>query len=152
MRVTRERRHDQRTRAINQEVLGTIEAWLPEDAVVATDTSFAGLHFLNPAQLTAVVEVVPGPVTSYGTVGRLVELVRGMSKQPLVLRRDAPGFIWNRIQFAVLRECLQSSTREWQTPLRSTRPSRTGSPRAGSPQGRSRPSISAGSTRSSAVD
>jgi 3-hydroxybutyryl-CoA dehydrogenase len=29
-----------------------------------------------------------------------------MGKRPLVLRRDVPGFIWNRIQFAVLRECL----------------------------------------------
>jgi 3-hydroxybutyryl-CoA dehydrogenase len=108
--------------AVKREVLGTIESWLPADAVVATNTSslpihelaealkrperFAGLHFLNPAQLTAVVEVVPGPATSPETVGRLVELVRRMSKQPLVLRNDAPGFIWNRIQFAVLRECL----------------------------------------------
>jgi len=109
-------------RAVKQELLGTIESWLSEEAVLATNTSslpihelaealrrpdrFAGLHFLNPAQLTAVVEVVPGPATSPATVGRLVELVRRMSKQPLVLRSDTPGFIWNRIQFAVLRECL----------------------------------------------
>ena len=29
-----------------------------------------------------------------------------MGKAPLVAQRDVPGFIWNRIQFAVLRECL----------------------------------------------
>ena len=29
-----------------------------------------------------------------------------MGKRPLVLRHDVPGFVWNRIQFAVLRECL----------------------------------------------
>jgi 3-hydroxybutyryl-CoA dehydrogenase len=109
-------------RAVKQELLETIEKWLSADAVVATNTSslpiyelaealnrperFAGLHFLNPAQLTAVVEVTPGPQTSPATVERLTELARRMEKRPLVLRRDAPGFIWNRIQFAVLRECL----------------------------------------------
>jgi 3-hydroxyacyl-CoA dehydrogenase len=29
-----------------------------------------------------------------------------MRKQPLILQRGVPGFVWNRIQFAVLRECL----------------------------------------------
>jgi 3-hydroxybutyryl-CoA dehydrogenase len=36
----------------------------------------------------------------------LVEVAARMGKAPLVVRADAPGFIWNRIQFAVLRECL----------------------------------------------
>jgi 3-hydroxybutyryl-CoA dehydrogenase len=109
-------------RAVKYELLGTIERGLSADAILATNTSsfpidelaeglnrperFAGLHFLNPAQLTAVVEVVPGRATSPATVEQLVELVAQMGKRPLVLRRDVPGFIWNRIQFAVLRECL----------------------------------------------
>jgi 3-hydroxybutyryl-CoA dehydrogenase len=108
--------------AVKHEVLATIERGLSADAVVATNTSslpidelaeglsrperFAGLHFLNPAQLTAVVEVVPGRATSPATVQLLAELVGRMGKRPLVLLRDVPGFIWNRIQFAVLRECL----------------------------------------------
>jgi len=67
---------------------------------------FAGLHFLKPAHLTGVVEVVPGPATAPALVDSLRALAEGMGKTPLVVRRDVPGFIWNRIQFAVLRECL----------------------------------------------
>jgi 3-hydroxybutyryl-CoA dehydrogenase len=100
----------------------TIERWCPPDAVIATNTSslrvadladpfdlpgrFAGLHFLKPAHLTGVVEVIPGPATDSATVEVLRGLAGQMGKAPLVVRADEPGFIWNRIQFAVLRECL----------------------------------------------
>lgn len=109
-------------RAVKRELLGAIDDWLPVDAVLATNTSslpidelaeglnrperFAGLHFLNPPELTAVVEVVPGSATSPATIARLAELVRLMSKRPIVLQRDTAGFVWNRLQFALLRECL----------------------------------------------
>ncbi len=99
-----------------------IEPWLAPEAVLTSNTSslgigslaealaqpqrFAGFHFLNPAALSCIVEVVPGPKTSRETIERLAEFGCRMGKTPLVLRRDAPGFVWNRIQFAVLRECL----------------------------------------------
>lgn len=105
-----------------RELLGRLGDWLAPGAVVATNTSslrirdlaqalpepgdFAGLHFLKPAHLTAVVEVIPGPATDPATTATLVELAGHMGKQALVVREDVPGFIWNRIQFAVLRECL----------------------------------------------
>lgn len=108
--------------AVKQGLLRRVEEWLAADALVATNTSsfsvgslaaplanagrFAGLHFLHPAEQTGVVEVVPGPATSRSTIDALTALVRDMGRQPLVLRRDVPGFIWNRLQFAMLRECL----------------------------------------------
>jgi 3-hydroxyacyl-CoA dehydrogenase len=52
------------------------------------------------------VEVIPGPLTAAATGEFLRDLAARMGKVPLVVRRDVPGFIWNRIQFAVLRECL----------------------------------------------
>jgi 3-hydroxybutyryl-CoA dehydrogenase len=107
---------------MKKELLAQVDGWLPTEALLATNTSslsigalaeavarpgrFAGFHFLNPAQLTGVVEVVPGPATRMTTVDRLARYARRMDKIALVLRRDIPGFIWNRIQFAVLRECL----------------------------------------------
>ncbi len=103
-------------------LLARIEAWCPAEAVLTTNTSslriadiasalarperFAGLHFLKPGHLTAVVEVVPGPATDPEVVAGLEARARAMGKAPLVVRADEPGFIWNRIQFAVLRECL----------------------------------------------
>jgi 3-hydroxybutyryl-CoA dehydrogenase len=53
-----------------------------------------------------VVEVIAGSRTDADAHERLVALVEGMGKHALVVRRDIPGFIWNRLQFAVLRECL----------------------------------------------
>src|SRR5437773_4957597 len=45
--------------------------------------------------------------------GWLAQLVRapvshtgGLGKQPVLVRRDVPGFVWNRLQFALLRECV----------------------------------------------
>ena len=99
-----------------------IEPWCRPQAVIATNTSslriedlasrlalparFGGLHFLKPAHLTGVVEVIPGPKTSEATLARLRGVAALMSKTALLVRRDVPGFIWNRVQFAVLRECL----------------------------------------------
>lgn len=108
---------------VKRSLLASVEGCLGDAACIATNTSslpvagiasalahperFAAMHFLHPADLTAVVEVVPGPKTDPATVETLVELARRMKKQPLVLRRDHPGFIWNRIQMAVIRECMQ---------------------------------------------
>lgn len=105
-----------------RELLSTVEGWCGPDTIIATNTSslriadlaaaltrpglFAGLHFLKPAHLTGVVEVIPGPDTAAGVVEVLVGVGEQMGKSPLVVRADEPGFIWNRIQFAVLRECL----------------------------------------------
>lgn len=108
--------------AAKHELLARIEPWCDPRAVIATNTSsltiadiaaglasperFAGLHFLKPAHLTGVVEIIPGGGTSPGTVEVLKDVAAQLGKAPLVARRDVPGFIWNRIQFAVLRECL----------------------------------------------
>jgi 3-hydroxybutyryl-CoA dehydrogenase len=104
------------------ELLRRIEPWCHLKAIIATNTSSltiahvasvlarpqraAGLHFLKPAHLTGVVEIVPGPKTNAATLAALKDLAASMGKTPLVAQKDVPGFIWNRIQFAVLRECL----------------------------------------------
>jgi 3-hydroxybutyryl-CoA dehydrogenase len=108
--------------AIKRDVLARIEGWCDPRTVIATNTSsltiadiasvlaspgrFAGLHFLKPAHLTGVVEIIPGGATAPGTVDVLRDVAAQIGKTPLVAQRDVPGFIWNRIQFAVLRECL----------------------------------------------
>lgn len=108
--------------AVKHELLRRIEPWCHPAAVIATNTSsltiaeiasaltrperFAGLHFLKPGHLTGVVEIIPGPATAQTTTALLRDVAAQMGKTPLVAERDVPGFIWNRIQFAVLRECL----------------------------------------------
>jgi 3-hydroxybutyryl-CoA dehydrogenase len=107
---------------VKRALYAAVEPWLSDSTILASNTSslpmadlaegldhperFAALHFLNPADSTAVVEIVRGAETSEATVAALVELATRMGKLPLVLQRDVPGFIWNRLQMAVLRECL----------------------------------------------
>ena len=94
----------------------------PEGAVLATNTSslrvsdiaagvpdeahrVVGCHWWNPPYLPAPVEVVRSEATSAVMVARTAEFVERAERDPILVERDIPGFVWNRIQFAVLREC-----------------------------------------------
>ncbi len=64
------------------------------------------LHFFNPALVMACVEVVRGPDTSDETVDLSVGLARALGKVPVVLNREIPGFVANRILNAVRDEAI----------------------------------------------
>ncbi|MCX4394007.1 3-hydroxyacyl-CoA dehydrogenase NAD-binding domain-containing protein [Streptomyces sp. NBC_01767] len=57
-------------------------------------------HPFNPPELMPLVEVVPGPRTSTGTVDRAVEVYRSLGKLPITLKKEVPGFVGNRLQKA----------------------------------------------------
>ncbi len=67
---------------------------------------FVVAHFINPPHLMPLVEVVPGKFTSPATIDITLKLIERIGKKPAVLKREAPGFIANRLQFALLREAL----------------------------------------------
>jgi 3-hydroxybutyryl-CoA dehydrogenase len=52
------------------------------------------------------VEVIKGAKTSEPTAQLLMALARKLGKEPILVRRDVPGFVGNRLQFAVFREAL----------------------------------------------
>lgn len=62
-------------------------------------------HFFNPAQVAPLVEVVPGPQTHPDTITRTVAYLELIGKTPIVLATETPGFVANRLQAALLREC-----------------------------------------------
>jgi 3-hydroxyacyl-CoA dehydrogenase len=64
-----------------------------------------GLHFMNPAPVMRLVEVVRGMDTSERTVGLMLELVRNLGKVPVVCK-DMPGFIVNRILMPMINEAI----------------------------------------------
>lgn len=72
------------------------------DAAGAPDR-MVGTHYANPAILMPLVEVIPGERTDRRRVDDVVALLEGAGKQPILVP-DVPGFLWNRLQFAVLRE------------------------------------------------
>lgn len=106
--------------AVKRAVLARAERVVAADGVLATNTSslslatlarglarperFAGWHWFNPAELVPLVEVVGGPQTAPATLKRLAELSAAIGKQPVTVRRDVPGFVANRLQYALLRE------------------------------------------------
>ena len=67
---------------------------------------FANLHFFNPALIMACVEVIRGPQTSDDTVHTLLNLVARLGKTPVLLNKEIPGFIANRILNAVRDEAI----------------------------------------------
>ena len=81
--------------------IGDIAAAVPEDA-----DRVAGCHWWYPPYLLRPVEVVRGEATSDGTIARLEAFVEAVDRDPINVERDVPGFVWNRVQFAVVRECL----------------------------------------------
>ena len=66
----------------------------------------AGFHWWNPAELVPLVEVISGEQTDPQLIEQLLELAVELGKQPIHVRRDVPGFVGNRLQFAVFREAL----------------------------------------------
>lgn len=106
-----------------QEVLQEVATAAPENALLASNTSgipitnlgkaipeaasrFAGCHWWNPPYLLTPVEVISGEETSTETINRLQTFVRNVDRDPVLVERDIPGFVWNRVQFAVFRECM----------------------------------------------
>ncbi len=65
---------------------------------------FAGLHWLNPPELVELVEVVGAERTAPETLEALAGWMDRLGKSPVVVRRDIPGFVANRLQYALLRE------------------------------------------------
>lgn len=61
-------------------------------------------HPGNPPYLIPVVEIVPGASTSDATVERALEIFRAAGSRPVLVRREIEGFVFNRLQGALLRE------------------------------------------------
>ncbi|SFU14712.1 3-hydroxybutyryl-CoA dehydrogenase [Pseudovibrio denitrificans] len=104
---------------IKQAVLKQAEEFCSEDAILSSTTSalsatsiqaalnkpsrFCIAHYAQPAYLVKLVEVVPGEQTSEAVTEAVTQLLNDTDKTP-VLCPDIPGFLWARIQHAVLRE------------------------------------------------
>lgn len=107
---------------VKQDFWKEVEGIASKDAIFATNTSglsvngisekvknknrFVGTHFWNPPHIIPLVELIRGESTDDKTIDTLMDLVESIDKVPVVVQKDAPGFIGNRLQFAVLREAL----------------------------------------------
>lgn len=104
-------------------VFAELDRIVPEGVILTTNTSsmsiteiasatnrperVAGLHFFNPAQLMKLVEVVRGYNTSDETVEELKAFSKTLMKEPVVVNKDIPGFIVNRIMIPQFIEAIR---------------------------------------------
>ncbi|MEZ5906656.1 MAG: 5-formyl-3-hydroxy-2-methylpyridine 4-carboxylate 5-dehydrogenase [Geminicoccaceae bacterium] len=99
-----------------------VEPLIDPAAILATDTSgipitslqahvahpgrFVGMHWSNPPHIIPMIEVIGGAATAPGTVAAVRDLIQGLGLLPVVVKKDVPGFVENRVLYALLRECV----------------------------------------------
>ena len=105
--------------AIKAELFKRLDAVLPADAILASNTSsisitklaaltgradrVIGMHFFNPVPVMKLVEVIRGLQTSQATFDRVHALALGLSKIPVEVN-DAAGFVSNRVLMPLINE------------------------------------------------
>ena len=104
---------------LKAEIFRSLDAILPADAILATNTSsisitklaaltqrpqnVIGMHFFNPVPVMALVEVIRGLQTSEETFAKVRELSIQLGKTPVEVN-DAPGFVSNRVLMPLINE------------------------------------------------
>ena len=105
---------------LKKKVYAELDAIAPPHVIFASNTStlpiteiadttsrpekFIGIHFFNPPQLMKLVEVIPGEKTTQEITDLTLKYVKSVSKEPVVCRRDVPGFIINRLFIPMVHE------------------------------------------------
>ncbi len=107
---------------LKKSVLAEVDKLAKEEAIITSNTSsisitelastlhrpekFCGMHFFNPPQLMRLVEIIRGAKTSDETVNTIVDVAKKMGKETVVVKKDSPGFVVNRILVPALNEAL----------------------------------------------
>ena len=103
-------------------MLAEIEPRISADAIIASNTSgipitkiaaklahperVIGWHWSNPPHLIPMNEVINGERTAPEVTAAIEELTRRIGYHPVTLKKEVPGFVENRVLYAIMRECL----------------------------------------------
>lgn len=107
---------------LKQSIFAEVEACAPKDAILASNTSVIqitkimqglthrdralGTHWWNPPHMIPLVEVVKTEWTNPAIADRMHALLAEVGKTPVLVEKDVPGFIGNRLQHALWREAI----------------------------------------------
>jgi len=105
---------------LKQSIFAELDELADPDAIIASATSaipvsrsaahvkgkvrFLVCHPGNPPFLIPVIEVVPAPFTDAEAVERARKLLAACGLKPIIVKKETEGFVFNRLQGAVLRE------------------------------------------------
>lgn len=116
---------------VKKSTFAQLDTYCRKDAILASNTSslniydFLGVshrerlvitHFFVPAYVMPLVEIVRGPETSDETVQAVKALMASTGKNPAVVNKVVPGFIMNRLTFAIFREAAYMVSQGWCRP------------------------------------
>jgi 3-hydroxybutyryl-CoA dehydrogenase len=65
-----------------------------------------GAHYFMPAEVVPLVEIVMGEKTESAFAEKVCQIYKDIDKKPVLVKKDIPGFLANRIQHALMREAL----------------------------------------------
>ena len=104
------------------DLLTKLDGLVSPDCLLASDTSgipitklqdgnshpgrVVGMHWSNPPHIIPIIEVVAGAETAPETVERMSALIRDINLIPILIKKDVPGFVENRVLYAIMRECV----------------------------------------------
>jgi 3-hydroxybutyryl-CoA dehydrogenase len=107
---------------LKQHLFARLDAIAPSDAVLASNTSCLSItaiaskckrpervmatHFWNPPHLMPLVEIVCGEKTDLALAEEVKQLLVKCGKVPVLVKKDRPGQIGNRMQMALVREAI----------------------------------------------
>ena len=107
---------------LKQALFAEIEDHAPANAILASNTSviqitkiMAGLthkhralgtHWWNPPHMIPLVEIVKTEWTETSAADQMFSLLADAGKTPVMVEKDVPGFIGNRLQHALWREAI----------------------------------------------
>lgn len=107
---------------VKAEIFRRLDSIVPKETILSTNTSsisitkiasnttlperVLGVHFMNPVPLMKLVEIVKGLRTSEEAVKISIEFVQKLKKE-VVISKDSPGFIVNRVLFGMLSEAIR---------------------------------------------
>ena len=108
--------------AAKQSLYDELETYVSSEVPIASNTSgfsitklqtgrrhpnrFAGMHWAPPAYATRFMEIVKGDQTSDEVVHRIRAIAIELHKEPAIVQKDVPGFVANRIAYAMYREAI----------------------------------------------
>ena len=107
---------------VKAKVFAELDRLAPAAAILASNTSgipisriqeavsdpsrVVGMHSSNPPHVIPVIEVIAGDKTAPEVVERLRATIEAMGLVAVRVLRDVPGFVENRVLYAIMRECL----------------------------------------------
>lgn len=99
-----------------------VDTYAPPHAIIASNTSsvsitelasatkrpqqVCGMHFFNPPQLMKLIEIIKAKQTNDETIQTIQEVAKKMEKETVLVKKDIPGFIVNRILTPALNEAV----------------------------------------------